>query len=84
MAVITAAIEGTLPTGCPEDPEEAATVSPASAHHKELGNPLVVSSRVPGSTLTWSDESMVDQWWISCGSAGDQRWISRGSDVDQR
>ena len=38
--------------GCPEDLEEGANVSPASAHLEKLGCALALSSRVPSSTLT--------------------------------
>ena len=37
---------------CPEDLEEGANVSPASAHLEKLGCTLALSSRVPSSTLT--------------------------------
>jgi hypothetical protein len=43
--------------GHPEVPENWATVRAASAHPEELGTPLVLSSRVPGPTLTQANRS---------------------------
>ena len=52
--------------GCPEDLEEGANVSPASAHLEKLGCTLALSSRVPSSTLTIAIQQHMDS---SCATS---------------